>query len=164
MADELRETFNDPAPVVAVPVPVPAPVPAVAVEAEVEDAEEQAEDIDELAEQLAVHQIISEERHQEILEEVGRCEEGLERIRNQQQSMNQTESPAAQATLTELTLLRERMDRIEATLTQLAASRGLPPSTPTPSPLNQPVESSPAVVVAEVPAAPSVTRKRRPVL
>lgn len=142
----------------------PASVVAAAIEEEAESIEEQVEDVDELAEQLAVHQIISEERHQEILEEVGRCEEGLERIRSQQQSMTQTESPAAQATLTELTLLRERMDRIEATLNQLAASQGHQPSTQTPSQSNQPGSSPSSVVSVEAPAAPTVTRKRRPVL
>lgn len=143
--------------------PTPAPAVAPPVEEEAEAIEEQAEDVDELAEQLAVHQIISEERHEEILSEVNQCREELGRLRDQQQSTMQTESPAAQATLTELTLLRERMDRIEASLTALLASQGHQPSIPIPSLSAQP-ETPPSPASLEAPIAPVLTRKRRPVL
>jgi hypothetical protein len=150
MADELSESYNGP--------PASAPTPPLAPVIEEVELEEEAENIDELAEQLAVHQIISEERHQEILEEVAQCRDGLRELRERNQIP--TESPAYQAMLTQMTLLLERLDRMAAASPPQSPER--PPSNRTPLPSN-PQESNQSVSVV-APEAPMPTRKRRQVL
>ena len=80
----------------------------------VDDIEEATEDIDELSEQLAVHSIISEERHDEILARVDECNQTIQTLSSQ---VTQGESPILTQLLnqmielrTELSVLKSSMD------------------------------------------------------
>lgn len=71
---------------------------------ELESTDDVVEDIDELAEQLAVHQIISEERHEEILQGVAECQKTLETL-----SGVQTENPILTTIMNQLIEMREEL-------------------------------------------------------
>lgn len=84
-------------------------------------SEDNAEEIDELSEQLAVHSIISEERHDEILERVDQCRTELERL--SANGLTTAESPMLIQMVTqlaeiraELTNLKSSQDRMDQTL------------------------------------------------
>jgi hypothetical protein len=70
-----------------------------------ESPEEIEDDIDELAEALAVHSIISEQRHEQILEEVAACQTQLETL----STSPQTENPLLTQITTQLAEIRAEL-------------------------------------------------------
>ena len=77
----------------------------------IEAVEEEVEEIDEIAEQLAVLGIVTEERHTEILQEVQSC-------RNQLESLSRTEQPENPM----LTQIAESLIQLRAELESLKSS------------------------------------------
>jgi hypothetical protein len=109
----------------------------------VEASMDEADEIDEIAEQLAVAEIISEERHAEILGELESC-------RNQLVSLSQTEraeNPLLAQIAESLNNLRAEVDSLKS----LTDSR-LKLRTPKPSEIEIPAEPSQEPSTVEVPA------------
>jgi hypothetical protein len=114
-----------------------------AIEEIVEDISDTEDDIDELAEALAVHSIISEERHDEILERVDECRNRLEVLL----PMTQAENPLLSQILSEMTAIR-------AELMSLKSSMGTRPNHPPPN--ESPSEEQRAENPEEPNQAPSI--------
>jgi len=142
-----------------------------AVAAEIEEALELNEDVDEVSEQLAVHQIISEERHDEIIEGVNICQERLEALSTRLQTLEQnqsgvqqTDSPVLSQILQQVTEIRTRQETLEQNLRSLLDSK---PSNPQQSPSVVPnpepgaVDVDPVAVIEPQPASEPQRRKRR---
>lgn len=90
-----------------------------------------------VAEELALHSVISEERHDEILEETNRVCNRLDQLSQENSTANQSLQTALAA---ELTALAAELKAIKAELESLKQSRVTPPSsqsTPSPEPNNQ---------------------------
>ena len=96
----------------------------------VEDIEEATEDIDELSEQLAVHSIISEERHDEILARVDECNQTIQTLSSQ---VTQGESPILTQLLNQMIELRTELATLKENTKSLMDSRSNQDRTPNPS-------------------------------
>jgi hypothetical protein len=94
-----------------------------------ESPDEIEDDIDELAEALAVHSIISEERHDEILERVDECRMQLESL----STTGTAESPL-------LTQIMSQLVEIRAELMNLKSSMDSRPNRPQEQPSESPTE------------------------
>jgi hypothetical protein len=105
----------------------PAPI-----EAEIELAEELTDEVDEVAEALAAHDIISEERHEEIINEVNECRLKLEQL----STAERAENPILSRIQEEVRQTREQVAALASSLESMRSSR-------TPS------ESAPAEPVME---------------
>jgi hypothetical protein len=135
------------------------PSEAAVIEDEVSIVEDE---VDELQEALAVHSIMSEERHKEIIEGVQSCRESLEQIQNR---LPETpgESPVLNRILEELTLIQTRLTTIE---TEARESRNrLAPNTPESIPQPSPSPNSPnpqnESVVDPARETPAIPKRKR---
>jgi len=139
------------------------PLEAEAILEEAEEIEEVAEDIDELSEQLAVHAIISEERHEEILGEVAECRSQMESLLSrmeQQAPATAAESPVLAQVSEQMTSLLSRMEALEAKLAALSKDSLNP--TPSPSVTPEAPASGGGLGVPPVVSAPP--KRKRPIL
>jgi hypothetical protein len=110
----------------------PEPVPAAEIEDELEVVDE---GIDEVSEMLAVHSIVSEERHGEIIEGVEQCRESLQAIESQLQQS--PASPSMELLLERTAQIAERLTNLE---TEVRSLRQSPTSAPSSSPQLPPSE------------------------
>jgi hypothetical protein len=122
------------------------------------EEEEEIEEILTVSEELALHSIISEERHEEILEEVEQC-------RTQLESLSMGESPTLAAIQTQLTAIHAELMNQRA---ELEAMRTRHQSASTPSSpraeelINAASEQAPAVPeVPEQQATPPPPARKR---
>jgi DNA repair exonuclease SbcCD ATPase subunit len=104
------------------------PPPAVA--EEVIAAEEETEEIDELSEQLAVHSIMSEERHDQIIGEVRECQTRLEALSSRLEANQNPDSPALHQILQQVSELRAEMATLKSSLDSTPSNQIPPESTP----------------------------------
>jgi hypothetical protein len=126
-----------------------------------EELEIEAEEIDDLSEQLAVHSLMSEERHTEIISGVTTCQENLAQIAQQVQQISSQTAAAAESP--SLTLILERLGEIQSRLSTLQKKvDGLNPSQTVPASLTlqpsqseTPPEGAAVLPVAEPAAAPA---------
>jgi hypothetical protein len=135
---------------------------------EIEALEDTADEVDEVAEALAAHDIISEERHDEIIERVEACQNQLAVLSTQERAENpvlseiRTELSRLLAEVTALskaqTDLRLSMDTRMPSIPQ--PSRLEPESTVEPEPPNQ-AESTDAPAPAEATPQPVPAKRRR---
>lgn len=86
----------------------------------IDDIEEATEDIDELSEQLAVHSIISEERHDEILARVDECNQTIQTLSSQ---VTQGESPILTQLLNQMIETRAELATLRSSLIALTESK-----------------------------------------
>lgn len=100
----------------------------------VDEIEEVTDDIDELTETLVAHSIMSEARHEEILEEISEC-----RLQVQQLSTN----PALSAENPILTQLLNQMIELRSEVMSLRSSMDLRRNLPIPSELVVPEAETP---------------------
>ena len=100
----------------------------------VEEVEEVTDEIEDVSEQLALHSIISEERHNEILERVDEC-------RNRLEQLSATESPSVAALQAEVQTLRSEMIELKSLLVSM--SKNLQPRESTPEPVTELEEPKP---------------------
>lgn len=114
--------------------------------------------IDDLEEMLAVHSIVSEERHEEILGGVAECRESLTVIQNQLQS------PTNQSPSMELLLERTQaiMERLTALETEIRSLRPSPNPAPSSNPEQPPSEPQSPEDAAALPAAKPEEEAVRP--
>lgn len=126
-----------------------------------------SEEVDEVAEALAVQSIENEERHEEIISGVQECQGRLETIQN----LSTAENPQIAQIQREQAEIRSRLDQIWEALQSLrnpppapspSPSPNPPPSNPEPSPSEPPPsgpgEGPPAL---EPPAPPPPPKKRK---
>lgn len=136
----------------------PAASPAAVIEEEIGEEEEE---LDELTEMLAVHSIVSEERHDEIITGVDSCRENLATITTQLQTLG-AENPSILLLLERVSAMEGKLEAITAQLQALAVSSNPQPS-PSENPQPRPPESAavlPAVEPEEA-APPAPSRKRK---
>lgn len=127
MADELHESFNG---------------------GLVDAIETEADEIDEVSEALAVHGIISEKRHEQILEEVDECKTRLDQLL--------TKEPTAESPT--LTMILERLIQIQTELAVLKESvKATSDSSPSNTPPSELIVVSPEAVGAAI-ASPDEQR------
>src|SRR5437867_123509 len=100
-----------------------------------------ASDVQHVAEELAVHSVISEERHEEILEESERCLLRLDQLSTEQKTENESLRTAIAAELTaiaaQLKAMRlelENLKQSRATQSSLLSSGSTEANPPTPPP------------------------------
>jgi chromosome segregation ATPase len=91
----------------------------VAPQPEAEELTETVEEVDELLETLAAESIVSEERHDEVMQEVLACRNQMETLAQQQQ----TENPMLAQIQAQITELHSRMEAIFSELQSLSRSR-----------------------------------------
>jgi hypothetical protein len=96
MADELNETFAGPE-VVIVPVETPT----------VDDAEDE---LDLVAEQVAISSIEDQERYEHILEEIAQCRSRLENL----SASTMPESPILNQILSEILTIKVKVEKLES--------------------------------------------------
>ena len=129
------------------------------VEAEEELDAETLTEIGALSEQLALHTIESEARHEQILEGVAENHECLLRL---EQSQSQTENPVNQAMVTEIANLKTEVSELKGMIVALQASLAAvltrPVSQSHSEPQNQP-EPQPAPLNPEELSAEPSTRE-----
>lgn len=118
-----------------------------------ESPQEIEDDIDELAEALAVHSIISEERHDEILTEVAACQTRLEQL----STVGTAESPLLTQIIAELATIRGELQSLKSSMD----SRQNPPQRSELQPeTEQPVSEEAVLPEAEI-TPPKLQRKNR---
>lgn len=151
---------------------VPEPTPEQLEELE----EESLTEIEAVGEQLALHSIESEARHEQILEAVEVNHQCLLRL---EQSNPPSENPASQAMITELATVKTELAEVKGMLTAIMASLAalnsvIPRHTPNPSPeanpepatempAENPSEQKPEESTAE-PAPGETQRKKHRIL
>ena len=133
-----------------------------------EEVEQIGDDVDEVAEALAVHSIISEERHDEILERVEICQSRLEVLSTQVQAISPSsaENPTLARILEQLGELKGRVESLQS----LQSSMDLKPivlippeSIPSPPPSAEeenPDQKTESPEAEELPPAPKKKRFR----
>lgn len=121
--------------------------------------DETDEDINELQEALAVHSIMSEQRHEEILEGIEECQTRLETLSATAQT---AESPILTQVLNQLVELRAEIATIRASMDSLS-ERPIPTESHQLIPENENAADQPAVVIesAEPEAQPEATPKKQ---
>lgn len=147
---------------------VPPVVPAEPVVSALDDVDDE---IDDLSEMLALHSIVSEERHQEICEGVDLCRESLGQLQTQVQQLG-AESPTLALILERISETAARLTTLEAEVRELRSQSPAPSPSQTPGPsltqqpstLGSPSSQSPesaAVLPVQEPQAPAVRPKAR---
>jgi hypothetical protein len=106
-------------------------------EAIVEDIEEATDDIDELSEALAVHSIISEERHDEILERVDECRTQLATL----SSVPTAENPILTQLLNQMIELRTELATLKSSMELRSNPAPTQNESETPTPVENPEET-----------------------
>ena len=102
------------------------------------DIDETIEDIDELSEQLAVHSIISEERHDEILARVDECNQTIQTLSSQ---VTQGESPILTQLLNQMIELRTELSVMKSSMDSRLNQVRSPNPSETPEPETALVEN-----------------------
>lgn len=132
----------------------------------IDEIEDAAEDIDELTETLMAHSILSEERHEQILERVDEC---LTQVRELSSTTTSAESPILQQVLSEVLSVRSELTSLKSETNQALSDlrARIPnesPTLPTESPESEDVGDLSEVVI-EVPEdlapPPKAERKTR---
>jgi hypothetical protein len=127
-------------------------------EAIIEDIEEAVDDIDELSEQLAVHSIISEERHDEILARVDECNQTIQILSSQ---ANQAENPILTQLLNQMIELRTELASLKFLMDSRLNRDRTPNASETPTPIESPAEPNQERSTEE-PFVENVEAKPRP--
>jgi hypothetical protein len=110
----------------------------------IDEIEDTADEIDEISEQLAVAQIISDERHTEFLEKVDTC---LNRLESLSTTQSTAENPLLTQILAELATTRGELANLKSSMDTLQ-TRPTPLNSPTPEPEN-PEEPEPDALIEE---------------
>jgi hypothetical protein len=124
-------------------------------------------DVQHVAEELAVHSVISEERHDEILEETDNVCKRLDQLSAEMKTRDENLN---QALVAEVTAIAVKLEAMKVELQNLKQSQATPPSLPsnglTPEPIPLPsgagVLPEPRIeVVPDLPPSPAPAEKRR---
>jgi hypothetical protein len=117
-----------------------------------------ASDVQHVAEELAVHSVISEERHEEILEEQNQCLLRLDQLSTELKTEN---SQLRADLIQEVTAIAEVLRNLKEEMRSLKESRAIPPSLPLNGPIPEPeaqpqsdADGRPEPKIEEQPPAP----------
>ena len=102
---------------------------------QIEATEDLTDEVDEVAEALAAHDIISEERHEQIITEVTECRNRLEVLSTQERA----ESPLLSRIQAEVMRLNLALTEILSSLTDLKTQSNRTPSVSVPESPTEPV-------------------------
>jgi hypothetical protein len=125
---------------------------------EFEETYNSVSDVQHVAEELAVHSVISEERHEEILEETDNVCKRLDQLSAELKTSNETLTGALTA---EVIALKGELIALKSELVNLKQSQVIPPSVPLNGPTPEPTsevhppneeEDHPEVKIVETPA------------
>src|SRR6266849_4707103 len=94
---------------------------------ELQETYRTADDVQHVAEELAVHSVISEERHEEILEESEKCLTRLEVLSTEQKTENEN---LRSAIVSEMVAIAAELKALKAELKSLKQSQVSQPSLP----------------------------------
>jgi archaellum component FlaC len=109
--------------------------------------QEDIDDVDELSEQLAAHSIMSEERHDEILERVDQCQSRLEQLSTELQKLRTSETAESPV----LSQIQAALESLRTEVASLKSSMDMRLSSPIQPVSEIPVEEPEPVALIEEP-------------
>lgn len=116
------------------------------------------DDVDEIAESVAVLSIVTEERHAEILEEINQCRNQLENLSTICQAQSTAENPLLAQMMAEIQRLAAQLESLKSSMDSMQSSPRLSPSI---EPEPAPAVEVPAVIVEESAAVQESPRAKK---